>query len=231
MHVAAVAQERAQLDRLVVGRLHLEHQAPSVVDRVVDHLLLEQLGGSALDAVGARASPPSRHPPPRSRAESCRAPCPRSPRPGGARPRACRESRRVAFVQPPGGRVWSSPYQYIEYARVSGEAGDDRRVGHPVRHDVVVGVVAGRDLDELDAARRPSRPSARSRRSAAGPGAPRSPGSGRGCGRAGAGRSRAGSPSRTTDTISELGFSSGRHSHSPLRAAIRRPSESCTSGR
>src|SRR4029450_10890767 len=44
--------ERTHLHRLVVGRLHLEDQAPSVIDRVVDHLLLEQFGWRALDAVG-----------------------------------------------------------------------------------------------------------------------------------------------------------------------------------
>ena len=76
----------------------------------------------------------------------------------------------------------------------------DRLVRNPGRHDIVVGLVGGRQFDEFDPARRPSCPSARSSSSGAARRRGRGPGSPRRRGRAAAARSPAMSLSRKAET-------------------------------
>ena len=91
-----------------------------------------------------------------------------------------------------------------------------RAVGLPEGHDIVVGLVVGRDLDSAGRGPCPSRPAARSTPTGgARSGTPR-PGSGRNRGRAAAARSRAGFRRETRRPAGCGGLASGRQTHSPL---------------
>ena len=190
-------------------RADLEGEPPAAGDRVLDHVLVEQLGGVVAaddrhDAAQHRSAgmAPS-FLPAKSMTKRCAS---------FAVPR----SRRVATTRPPGGRVGSSPYQYMRV----GERRPARRASAaaraPSRRRCCRWCRPWSGSRPARRGPRPSRRAARPRRSGAARRASRDPGSGRSRGRAGSGRSPCGFAIWKLLTCSVRGLSSGRHSHSPL---------------
>ena len=135
--VAALVEEGAQLDgSLAFGRTW-KRQPPAAGDRVL-HARAGRASSAGVVAAATVTTPRSD----RVGGQRRRAPCRRSRRRSGSRPRSVPRSRRVATTRPAGGRVGSSPYQVHACRRSSiGSPGFGLLVRHPVRDDVVVGVV------------------------------------------------------------------------------------------
>ena len=222
----AAAQEQAQIDGFVVGGHDVEHRAITVDRR--ERTRRHQFDFAARRAddgfhlrIVRQAWPDRRRR--NRRRNATRNTC------ASSRPRrrcrsrssaSMRASARPAFSRPSAGDTRTDvPRRLSVFARCS----RTRRCCRPFRFPPAVRAIA-RSLCRIRTAVRPTR-------SAAGRRTRRRPGSDRSCGRAAAGRNLSDWSSLKVLKRGMRGLASGRQIHSPLPAAIARPSESWIDGR